>query len=408
MSATTGTTASPATSATRRFRSPAVTQPRVNKNTLFSYTHTLRPNLYNDFRIGYHRIDFDTLNDFSVNGVATAGADLGIPGFNGDVRYNNPGHPEHQHQQLQRPWRRGCELVPVRHDVPDVERHGLQPRARTTSDSGSTCGGWRPAGARRTIRAGCFDSPATSPAIRGRLHAGIAADGDSADRPNPGPRRRLAQRLLRQRRLAGVTKPHAEPRPALRAEHARPDLRGAAPRCWPKTWRRSSRRSFPAEGFKFTNPNYKDIAPAPRCHLSPRREDRAARRLRDLLQPEPDELVHVPDQQPAARGRVHVHLGSGESHVVIREPDRRGGAGRHARHDLADARSPERPQGSMELRRAAGACARHGARPAVPRLEHQPPGSQLLQQHAAARARERWIRGGRARSSAAAASSRTI
>jgi hypothetical protein len=70
-----------------------ITQPRVNKNSLFSYTHTLRPNLYNDFRIGYHRIDFDTLNHFSVNGVPTAGADLGIPGFNGDVRYNNPGIP---------------------------------------------------------------------------------------------------------------------------------------------------------------------------------------------------------------------------------------------------------------------------------------------------------------------------
>jgi hypothetical protein len=70
-----------------------ITQPRVNKNTLFTYTHTLRPNLYNDFRIGYHRIDFDTLNYFSVNGVPTAGADLGIPGFNGDVRYNNPGLP---------------------------------------------------------------------------------------------------------------------------------------------------------------------------------------------------------------------------------------------------------------------------------------------------------------------------
>ena len=48
-----------------------ITQPRVNKNSLFAYTHTLRPNLYNDFRIGYHRIDFDTLNYFSVNGVTT-------------------------------------------------------------------------------------------------------------------------------------------------------------------------------------------------------------------------------------------------------------------------------------------------------------------------------------------------
>jgi hypothetical protein len=70
-----------------------ITQPRVNKNTLFSYTHTLRSNLHNDFRIGYHRIDFDTLNHFSVNGIPSAGADLGIPGFDGDVRFKNPGLP---------------------------------------------------------------------------------------------------------------------------------------------------------------------------------------------------------------------------------------------------------------------------------------------------------------------------
>jgi hypothetical protein len=70
-----------------------VTQPRVNKNTLFSYTHTLKPNLHNDFRIGYHRIDFDTLSHFAVNSIPTAGSDLGIPGFDGDVRFKNPGLP---------------------------------------------------------------------------------------------------------------------------------------------------------------------------------------------------------------------------------------------------------------------------------------------------------------------------
>ena len=70
-----------------------VNQPRVNKNWLFSYTHTLKPNLLNDFRIGYHRLDFDTLNPFAVNGNTSAGSDLGIPGFDGDVRYQNPGIP---------------------------------------------------------------------------------------------------------------------------------------------------------------------------------------------------------------------------------------------------------------------------------------------------------------------------
>jgi hypothetical protein len=70
-----------------------VTQPRVNKNTVVSYTHTLRPSLLNDFRVGYHRVDFDTLNPFAVNSQTTAGSDLAIPGFDGDVRYANPGIP---------------------------------------------------------------------------------------------------------------------------------------------------------------------------------------------------------------------------------------------------------------------------------------------------------------------------
>jgi Carboxypeptidase regulatory-like domain/TonB dependent receptor-like, beta-barrel len=70
-----------------------VTQPRVNNNWLGGYTHTLKPNLLNDFKIGYHRLNFDTLNPFAVDGPADAGASLGIPGFDGDVKYNNPGLP---------------------------------------------------------------------------------------------------------------------------------------------------------------------------------------------------------------------------------------------------------------------------------------------------------------------------
>ena len=70
-----------------------VTQPRVNHNTLVSYTHSLGPNLFNDFRIGYHRVNFDTVNDFLVNNLTSTGANLGIPGFDGDVKFNNPGIP---------------------------------------------------------------------------------------------------------------------------------------------------------------------------------------------------------------------------------------------------------------------------------------------------------------------------
>jgi hypothetical protein len=71
----------------------AVTQPRTNKNWLFGYTHTLTSNLLNDFRIGHHRVDFNTLNQFSVDGDADAGTSLGIPGFDGDTKFGNPGLP---------------------------------------------------------------------------------------------------------------------------------------------------------------------------------------------------------------------------------------------------------------------------------------------------------------------------
>ncbi|MPZ21355.1 MAG: hypothetical protein GEV06_26190, partial [Luteitalea sp.] len=70
-----------------------IKRPRTNTNYLGAYTHTLTSNLLNDFRIGYHEVPEDTLNYFEVNGLPTAGSDLGIPGFDGDVRYNNPGIP---------------------------------------------------------------------------------------------------------------------------------------------------------------------------------------------------------------------------------------------------------------------------------------------------------------------------
>ena len=67
--------------------------PNINHNTLVAYTHTLTNKLLNDFRIGYHRVNNDDLNYFQINGLANAGSNLGIPGFDGDVRYNNAGIP---------------------------------------------------------------------------------------------------------------------------------------------------------------------------------------------------------------------------------------------------------------------------------------------------------------------------
>ena len=60
-------------------------------------------------------------------------------------------------------------------------------------------------------------------------------------------------------------------------------------------------------------------------------------------------------------------------------------------------------QWSFDIQRELGA--RHRARPAVRRLAHRAPGSQLLQQHAGSRVRAPSIRAGRASASRAAASS---
>ena len=159
--ATTGTTASTATSSTARFPITGSHAARVNKNTLFSYTHTLRPNLVNDFRIGYHRIDFDTLNYFAVNGIDRRAPTSASPGSTATCKYNNPGIPSINVSNFSGPWRRRLELVPVRHDVSGLERARLHARVAQRPRRDSTCGGWRPDAAPRTTRAGCSRSMAT-------------------------------------------------------------------------------------------------------------------------------------------------------------------------------------------------------------------------------------------------------
>jgi hypothetical protein len=67
--------------------------PNTNHNTLVAYTHTLTSSLLNDFRIGYHSVYDDSLNHFSLSNLLSAGSELGIPGFDGDVRHGNPGIP---------------------------------------------------------------------------------------------------------------------------------------------------------------------------------------------------------------------------------------------------------------------------------------------------------------------------
>ena len=67
--------------------------PTHSRNYAIGYTRVLKPNLVNDFRIGLNTVLSNSLDYFAVNGPKDAGTALGIPGFNSDTIYGNPGIP---------------------------------------------------------------------------------------------------------------------------------------------------------------------------------------------------------------------------------------------------------------------------------------------------------------------------
>ena len=67
--------------------------PTNSRNLAVGYTHIITSNLINDFRIGLNTVTSNNLNYFAENGLTDAGTKLGIPGFNSDSLYNNPGIP---------------------------------------------------------------------------------------------------------------------------------------------------------------------------------------------------------------------------------------------------------------------------------------------------------------------------
>ena len=79
------------TGATSPFNSTFL--PVSTRNWVFGYTQTITANMVNDFRIGRQNLSTDALNYFAVNGLKSAGTDLGIPGFTGDTSFNDPGIP---------------------------------------------------------------------------------------------------------------------------------------------------------------------------------------------------------------------------------------------------------------------------------------------------------------------------
>ncbi len=67
--------------------------PVSTNNWVGGYTHTITPNIVNDFRVGRQNLTTDALNYWYQNNITGAGTALGIPGFNNDTVNNIPGIP---------------------------------------------------------------------------------------------------------------------------------------------------------------------------------------------------------------------------------------------------------------------------------------------------------------------------
>ena len=72
----------------------ATISPIDSSNFTVGYTHALTPRLVSDTRFARQYSNALLVNDFYERQIAGAGAALGIPGFDADVRFNNPGIPD--------------------------------------------------------------------------------------------------------------------------------------------------------------------------------------------------------------------------------------------------------------------------------------------------------------------------
>ena len=147
-----------------------------------------------------------------MNGITDAGAAFGIPGFDGDVRYDNPGIPLFTVTGFSGLGGGGTNWYQF-----DKTTQFSNVLAYTTGSHNIRTG----FDARR-LETGrrAANNPRGSFTFTGEMTGysvadfmlGVPRTRDDARRSAPGPRRRLAHGVLHQRQLAGHAKPDVEPR----------------------------------------------------------------------------------------------------------------------------------------------------------------------------------------------------
>ena len=366
-----------------------VWQPRVNKNWLGSYTHSLGSNLHNDFRIGYHRMDVDTLNYFWVNGIEGAGSALGIPGFDADVAFENHGIPNfgisafsglgqggtnwHQYDttfQLSDvlSYTRGSHNLRAGFDARRMatwRQSGNQPRGEfnfTGDMSGYSMADFM-LGVPRSV---------VTIASMVTAHVGHWRNGffvNDVWQPTPKMTLNLGLRY----ELNTVAQTYAG-----FASELNEDFTRIIPSANPA--------DYPVPGFRLHEPNHGDIAP--RLGATYRLTDKTVLRGGWGIYFNPNQMntfTFLTNNPPLAP-RFTYNNDTANPTLTLAQPTGRGHHVAPGHHD-AQPPSAERVEEPVELRRPARAVAVNGRRGPVPRVQDEEPGSQLLHQYARARRR---------------------
>ncbi len=187
-----------------------------DRNYTVGYTHTLTPNLVNDFRVGRNFFKSDALNYFAVNGLKTAGTDLGIPGFTGDVAYNNPGIPDFNITGFNGLGKWLKQLVSERQHSPDLRTDQLEPGfAQHHGGLRIPPAGHWPRSCQQRARH-IYVQRHADRLCSGRFHPRCSGQLCTAGPEDPRTRRRVARWIFRSRQMAGHPQADAELRHPLR------------------------------------------------------------------------------------------------------------------------------------------------------------------------------------------------
>ncbi len=339
------------------------------------------------------------MNPFYVSGPDDAGASLGIPGFDGDVRYNNPGLPSINISNFSGLGGGGTNWFQfdTTFQMSNVLAYNRgSHNMRTGFDLRRMATGRRAANDPR----GRFDF--TGPHRRADVRTGYAMADFMLGLPRTviPPTDQIQGHVGGWRNGFFVNDVWQASRDltlslGLRYELNTPvqTYEGVASMLaedFETIIPSPSLSAYPVPRVQVPRAELQGHRAAARRHLSSGREDGGAGRLRHLLQPEPDELVHVPDQQPAGGRGDDVHVRSRATRPC-RFANPTGPVGPAGRPDIIsptrELPNARKDQWSFDLQRELW----RGTALDLQYVgsQHQEPGSQLLQQHADAGCRHR-------------------